>query len=173
MSYKKNIVLIGFMGCGKTTLGSRLAYKLKYSFVDSDRRIEDEKKMSISEMFEKYGEEYFRQTEKDMIKRLSKVDKQVIATGGGVIKNPENVEELKKKGIIVYLSATPEHIYSNLRNDNSRPLLQGGDKLQIITELLEQREGLYKECADIIIDVNSSAINDTVDYMIQKLGGLI
>ena len=173
MSYKKNIVLIGFMGCGKSTLGSRLAYKLKYSFVDSDRRIEDEMKMSINEIFEKYGEQYFREVEKDVIRKMSKIDKQVIATGGGVIKDCENVEELKKKGIIVYLEATPEHIYSNLKNDNSRPLLQGGDKLQIITDLLKQREGLYNKCADIVINVNDSTINDTVDNMIKKLGGMI
>jgi len=173
VGYRKNIVLIGFMGCGKSTLGSRLAYRIKYSFIDSDRKIEEDMNLSINEIFEKYGEEYFRKLENETIKKISKIDKQVIATGGGVIKNPDNIAQLKKRGIVLYLSATPEHIYSNLKNDNTRPLLQNGDKLKIITDMLGHREELYKKYADVIIELDESSINDTVEKIIERIEGLI
>jgi shikimate kinase len=166
-----NITLIGFMGCGKTTIGNRLAYKLKYSFIDSDKRIEDEAGMSITDLFSLYGETYFRNLEADTIKKISKIDRQVIATGGGIIKNEQNIVELKKKGIVLYLNATAEHIYNNLKNDNSRPLLQVKDKKATIASILNERAELYEKYADIIIDVTDNAVNTTVDIIINSLGG--
>lgn len=171
MNNKINIVLIGFMGCGKTTIGNRLAYKLKYSFIDSDKRIEEEAGISISQIFDTYGEDYFRSLETDIIKKISKVDKQVIATGGGIIKNEQNIIELKKKGIILYLNATAEHIYNNLKNDNSRPLLQVEDKQAEIASILKQRAPLYEKYADIIIDVTDHSVNTTVEGIMMNLGG--
>lgn len=160
-----NIILIGFMGCGKTSIGNTLAYSLGYSFIDSDERIEEVSQNSINQIFELYGETYFRELESSIIKNISKTDKQVIATGGGVIKSPLNICELKKNGIFIYLQASPEHIYNNLKDDDSRPLLQVENKMQTIKNLLAQRENLYKKYADIIIDVSNKDI-ETINQII-------
>ncbi len=170
---KTNIVLIGFMGSGKTTIGIRLAYKLKYLFIDTDKKIEEEMGISINEIFRIYGEQYFRNLEKTFIKKLSNSNKQVIATGGGIIKNKQNIEELKSKGIIIYLNASPEHIYNNIKDDDSRPLLQVENKMETIQSILNERKFLYEEFADIIIDISYNQVDEITQIIIDKLGGKI
>lgn len=171
MDRKTNIVLIGFMGSGKTTIGTNLAYKLKYSFVDSDDKIVQKMNMSINKIFEIYGEDYFRNLEYDIVRNISKLNKQIISTGGGIIKNKNNIYELKKNGIILYLKASPEHIYSNIKDDTNRPLLQCDNKMEAIKALLNQREFLYKEYCDIIVDVSNNTVDSIVDNIINSIGG--
>lgn len=163
---KENIILIGFMGCGKTTIGEKLAYKLNYNFVDSDKQLQKEAGISINDIFKLYGENYFRKLENSIISSIAKLKKQVIATGGGIIKNENNIKLLKKSGIILYLKASPEHIYNNIKNDTSRPLLQCEDKLAKIKELLGEREKLYQMYCDISIEVSNHSIDNIINQII-------
>lgn len=163
---KENIILIGFMGCGKTTIGEKLAYKLNYNFVDSDKQLQKEAGISINDIFKLYGENYFRKLENSIISSIAKLKKQVIATGGGIIKNENNIKLLKKSGIILYLKASPEHIYNNIKNDTSRPLLQCEDKLAKIKELLGERENLYQMYCDISIEVSNHSIDNIINQII-------
>ena len=141
----KNIVLIGFMGSGKTSVGKRLSLVLKREFIDTDDFIE----------------------KRELYKRFSTPKKKIIATGGGVIKNSANIANLKKGGVIVYLKSSPEKIAQNLKFDNTRPILQVDDKEAKIRELLAQREPFYNKYAEITIDVSNYDIDHTVDKIIE------
>ncbi len=154
---KKNIVLIGFMGCGKTTVGKELAKKLNFYFLDIDYMIQKEENKSIEKIFEIFGEDYFRALEKEACYKVSNFKNYVISTGGGVIKDEENIINLKRNGVIVYLKATPQKIYENLKYDNKRPLLKDKDKFKTICDLLKQREDLYIKYADIVFDIEDNS----------------
>lgn len=160
---EKNVVLVGFMGSGKTSVGKKLSMDLKREFIDMDDFIVKKEGMSINDIFEKKGEAYFRGIERELCIRLSEPKSKVIATGGGVIKNDDNVANLKKGGIVVYLKSSPKQIAYNLRFDNSRPLLVGGNKEEKITSLLAEREPTYNKCADVIIDVSNLNIDETIE----------
>ncbi|MDO4299775.1 MAG: shikimate kinase [Clostridia bacterium] len=160
---EKNIVLIGFMGSGKTSVGKKLSMDLKREFIDMDDFIVNKEGMSINDIFKKKGEAYFRSLEKELCKRFADPKSKIIATGGGVIKNDENVANLKKGGIILYLKSTPKQIAYNLRFDNTRPLLAGSGKEEKIARLLEEREPAYNKCADIILDVSNIDIDETLE----------
>ncbi len=166
---EKNIVLIGFMGSGKTTIGRRIAMTLKRKFIDMDLQIQDFYHMSINDIFREYSEEFFREQETTLCQNLGKAYKKVIATGGGVVKKPENIESLKKNGIIVYLKSTPESIYENTKYDKNRPLLNVEDKLGEIRRLLEEREPMYEESADLIVDVSERNIDRCVQNVIDSI----
>ena len=168
---KKNIVLVGFMGSGKTSVGKRLSMRLKREFIDMDDFIEKREQMTVSEIFEKKGEPYFRGLEKELCGRFASGGGKIIATGGGVIKNSENVANLKKGGIIIYLKSTPEKIADNLKNDNSRPLLDVPDKTAKIRELMAEREEYYLNGSDVVIDVSDTEIEKTVNYIIDNFKG--
>lgn len=149
----KNIVLVGFMGCGKTTIGKKLAVIFGYEFIDMDVEIERKNGMKISEIFKKYGEGAFREMETDLCRELSGRSGCVIATGGGVIKNEENMRLLRENGRVLYIKASPEHIYRNVKNDRSRPLLDGGDKLEKIKTLMEERRPMYEGRSDLTVEI--------------------
>lgn len=160
---EENIVLIGFMGSGKTSVGKKLSMTLKREFIDMDDFIENKEGMSINDIFSTKGEAYFRGLERELCKRFSQPKSKIIATGGGVIKNGENVANLKKGGIIIYLRSNPKSIAHNLRYDNTRPLLAGGNKEEKIAELMAEREPTYNKCADVIIDVSNLNIDETLE----------
>ena len=164
---KELSVLIGFMGSGKTSVGKRLSLVLKREFIDTDDFIEKREGMTINEIFKEKGEEEFRKIERELYKRFSTPKKKIIATGGGVIKNPANIANLKKGGVIVYLKSSPEKIAQNLKFDNTRPILQVDDKEAKIRELLAQREPFYNKYAEITIDVSNYDIDHTVDKIIE------
>ncbi len=165
----KNIVLIGFMGCGKTSVGRKLSIRLKREFIDTDDFIVKREGMSINQIFEAKGEPYFRELERELCQRYSAPKGKIIATGGGIIKNNENVRNLKKGGTIIYLKSTPKQIAVNLKYDNSRPLLQGGNKEEKIAELMKERKSLYEGCADKTIDVSNIDIDATIDKILYIL----
>ena len=153
----KNIVLIGFMGTGKTTIGRLLASRLGRPFVDCDKKVEYENGMTIREIFAHYGEGYFRQQEQEMITKLSRYDNAVIATGGGVVLSSENMRRLKRNGVIIALTASVETILERTGRRNTRPLLL--DLLpreQIVHKLLNERGALYQK-ADFSIDTDSNS----------------
>lgn len=168
MKQTRNIVLIGFMGSGKTSIGKRLSIKMRWEFIDMDDFIEKREGLTINEIFATKGETYFRNTERELCKRFGNAKCKIIATGGGVIKNEKNVKDLKKGGVIVYLKSTPETIAYNLRNDNTRPLLMCEDKLGRIRELLEQREPVYQKYADITIDVSDLNLEETLNTITKE-----
>jgi shikimate kinase len=138
----KNLVLFGFMGSGKSTIGRLAAAELKMPFIDVDAEIEHQQKSSISEIFEKQGETTFRDIESQLIEDLSKKDGVVIATGGGAILRQQNVDHLKKNGIVVFLHADEETILRRTSSNQNRPLLKGNARENIRT-LMNARAPLY------------------------------
>lgn len=158
----KNIVLIGLMGAGKSTVGRMLAEKFGLSFVDTDELIEQEAKISISKIFSLYGEIYFRELESQVIKRVSVQDSQVISTGGGVVENSENIVNLKRNGIVIYLKASPLELYRRIKQDESRPLLKSENPLKTLEELLEKREPYYNQ-ADYKIDTSFLSMEEIIN----------
>lgn len=167
---KSNIILIGFMGTGKTAVGKRLASILEKDFYDSDQEVETVTGMSISQLFNKYGEVRFRSEEKLAIQRLVQNEDCIIATGGGVILDQANIALLAKNGVIICLSARPEIIYERVKRRNNRPLLKRGNPYDMIVELLSEREELYK-CADYYIDTSDLDFQEIIDKILAFLKG--
>lgn len=165
----KNIVLTGFMGTGKTEVGRILSLKLGYSLVDADTEIEKEQGITITEIFKQYGEIKFREIESDVIKRLSELENTVISTGGGAVLRQENMDNLRKNGIVICLTASPETILKRTSNNNDRPLLQVENPLQKIKELLEFRRPYYEK-ADIMIDTEGKSPLQVAEEIIEKTG---
>lgn len=162
---KENIALIGFMGCGKTTIGKQLAKALDMKFIDIDKMISMREKKSIPEIFSEKGERYFRDLERQIIEEESYENNIVISTGGGAIIDNENIKNLKKSSFVVYLDATIECIYDRVKNGKNRPLLNDVDDLfSKIKELHDKRKLLYKISGDFSIYIDSeSTIPDTVE----------
>mgnify|MGYP005805042605 FL=1 len=165
----KNIILVGFMGCGKTTIGRKLAAMTDRLFVDMDDEIVKRAGMKITRIFEKYGEERFRKMETDLCGELAEKTGLIIATGGGVIKNARNMELLGKNGTVLYIKASPEHIYRNIKNDRSRPLLNSGDKMERIRELMEERRTLYETGCDMMIDISGLNSSEAARIIYETL----
>ncbi len=166
---KKNIVLVGFMGSGKTSVGKRLSMTIRREFIDMDDFIEKREGMTVNEIFSQKGEPYFRGLERELCTRFAAGGGKVIATGGGVIKDSGNVENLKKGGIIFYLKCTPEKIADNLKYDNTRPLLAVEDKTAKIIEMMREREPFYNACRDVEIDVSNKEIDQTVSEILEYM----
>ncbi len=150
-----NVILIGCMGCGKSSVAVKLSYRLKQSMTDTDRWIEKKQGKTIAEIFEQDGEEAFRQMETEALKYLKETAKnQVISVGGGMPVREENRALMKEIGKVVYLRATAETLYERVREDGARPLLQCENPLERIRNLLEERRDAYESAADVIIDVD-------------------
>ncbi len=169
MPYTQNIILVGPMGSGKTTIGRQLAKQLNMSFFDSDHEIEAKTGANIPLIFELEGEQGFRKRETAMLDELSQKNNTVLATGGGAVLALENRKMLRQRGIIIYLSATMEQLWERTRMDKNRPLLQTENPREKIAALLEQRDPLYKEIADIIIDTGTGNVKSTLKQIITQL----
>lgn len=166
-----NIILIGFMGCGKSTAGIRLSYRLKRTLEDTDKRIEREQGMSVSDIFARQGEESFRRMETALLRRMEKEPgSRIIATGGGLPVRKENRILLGRLGRTVYLRARPETIYERLKTDTTRPLLQGGDPLGRIRKLMGERDAAYEDAADLIVDVDGVELEEIVRKIAEATG---
>ncbi len=153
---KKNLILCGFMGSGKSTIGKLLSEKLGARFIDTDTYIEQKEGMTISEMFEKYGEQYFRDREREVCEELSKLQKTVISTGGGTLLNDDNMRALKKNGVVFLLNVSSRTVLTRLKNDTTRPLLQQADKERAVKMMLSKRIPLYNRAADYVIDAEEA-----------------
>ena len=157
----RNIVLIGFMGSGKSTVGIRLSYYMRRTVMDTDKLIEKKQGRKISDIFACEGEEYFRQLETQMLKELKdKLQYHIISVGGGTPVREENRALLKQLGTVVYLRVRPETVYERLKNDTTRPLLQCENPLERIEQLLAQRSAAYESCADVILDVDHMSMEE-------------
>lgn len=163
-----NIIIIGFMGCGKTTIGRKLAVRLGYRFIDTDYQIEREQNARVKEIFTKHGEVYFRHLETDLLKRLRKASNTVIATGGGILTTPGNMEIIRQIGISVYLKACVEDIFERISRNTKRPMLQTENPRKTVLDLLSKREGLYEQ-ADCVINTESRKMGQIVSQIIREL----
>ena len=163
-----NIVLIGFMGTGKTAVGTRLAAKLHKEFIDLDECIEERLYMSIREIFDIFGEAYFRKVEKEVVSEISKRDGLVVAAGGGAVLDSENVSNLKKMGSMIHLSARPDVILKRTQHEHHRPLLETEDRGKQIAVLLAQRTPFYAE-ADYEIDTSDLGVEDVVEKIVNYI----
>ena len=149
----QNIVLIGFMGVGKTLTAKHLSQKLKRPVISTDELIVAKEGKSIAKIFAEKGEDYFRSVEADIVKSIADKTDVIIDCGGGVALNPRNLELLKKNGIVFYLSGSVEEIYKNVKNQKHRPLLNTPDPKKKIKELLDQRRPFYEK-ADHVIEAD-------------------
>ena len=153
-----NIVLIGFMGSGKTTFGRWISRKHGYNFCDTDEYIEQKEHTTINDIFAAKGEEAFRDMETDTVREFAcSLKKGVLSVGGGLPLRKVNRELLKQVGTVVYLKASEDELCRRLRKDTTRPLLKGGNLKDKIHTLMQQREDIYIEAADIIIDTENKA----------------
>lgn len=165
-----NIILIGFMGCGKTSIGIRLSYRMHKTLIDTDKMIEKLKNITVSEIFEQDGEEAFRQMETESLQKLlEEADNKIISAGGGLPLRSENRELLRKLGKVVYLRVTAETVCQRLADDTSRPLLQGEDQYIRVSELLKKRSSVYESAADVIIDVDGKTFEEVMDEIIGNM----
>ena len=167
---KNNVVLIGFMGSGKSTTGIQLSYRLRRSVEDTDKLIEKKEGRSIVEIFASEGEAYFRELETLMLKYVYETrENQIIAVGGGTPVKEENRKWLKLLGSVVYLRIRPETVYQRLKDDKTRPLLQGEDPQGKICTLLEARRDAYESCADLVVDVDDKTMDQVIDIIQEYL----
>lgn len=164
-----NIVLCGFMGCGKSTVGKNIARKTGKKFVDMDVYIEKKAGMTVSEIFEKYGENGFRDMEHEACVELSELEGLVIASGGGAFTFKRNADVFKNKDTIVLLDVPLDTIKYRLRNDKTRPLLQRSDRERVMSELYNKRLPLYREAADIVISGKNTPLR-TAFAVINAVG---
>lgn len=160
-----NIVLIGMMGSGKTTIGKALATQLNYGYIDTDHVIEETQGLSIAKIFEVEGESKFRMMEANVIQRIAHLSQKVIATGGGIVLYPTNTLTLKKMGKIFYLRGTVETLLSHLEGEmDQRPLLRE----QQMATILKVRSGLYENTANDIIDIDYKSVPEIVEEIIKR-----
>ncbi|WP_027448587.1 shikimate kinase [Pontibacillus marinus] len=156
-----NIVLIGFMGSGKSSVGKLLAEQTHRTYIDLDQKIEEDTGDTIPNIFKNEGEEGFRKRETEVLRALSSREGTVISTGGGIVERKENHDVLKEHGPVIYLHASFEEISARLEDDESRPLWSKPEVER--KNLLEKRLPVYKECADELVNTDHKSINDVVN----------
>lgn len=164
-----NFFLVGLMGAGKTTIGRALAKHLHKTFYDSDHEIESRTGVNIPLIFELEGEAGFRRREAAAIEELVQLRDIVLATGGGAVISKQNRENLSRNGTVIYLCAQPEELWQRTRNDKQRPLLQTGNPRAKLEQLFAERDPLYREIADIVIDTGDQPVNAIVTQLETKL----
>jgi len=165
-----NIILVGPMGSGKTTIGRRLSERLSLDFFDSDHEIVNTTGVSIDHIFDVEGEKGFRNRESDVLKKLCSMPNIVLATGGGVVILKENRELMKKASSIIYLSSSVDQILRRTAKSKTRPLLEkSNNRRKTITDIVEARDPLYREVSSHIIDTNGKKLNEVIDEIIEAL----
>lgn len=165
---EKNIILIGFMGTGKSSLGRQLARRLGYRFVDTDSAIEEVTGKTVEQIFRKDGEIRFRSEESLLARKLAVQSRLVVATGGGTVLNQDIVKELNKNGVLIGLHCDPEIVMQRLKNKKRRPLLRRGDLRENVLRLLREREGVY-DVADFTVDTGKLSFNQALEEIYQYL----
>lgn len=165
----KNISLIGFMGSGKSTVGEILSKKTGFIFIDIDKVIEWLEEKNIKQIFEIEGELYFRNLETKVIKNIYFNRNCIFACGGGALNRGENISIIKKNSLIIYLYVSPQQAYKRLKKVKDRPLLEVKNRYDAIEKLLNQREKIYKSCADLIINTDEEKPVDIAEEIIYKL----
>lgn len=169
---KNNIILIGYMGCGKTTLGRKVSFREKIALLDTDKMIEQKQGRTVSEIFDTDGEAAFRQMETDCLEEIMTYEERyVISVGGGLPMKEENRKLLKELGTVLYLRARPDTIYGRLKNDTTRPLLRGDDPEGKIRTMIGVRGPVYEEAADAVIDVDEKSYDMIIGEILNAVEG--
>ncbi|PHM44625.1 hypothetical protein Xmau_01801 [Xenorhabdus mauleonii] len=175
---KQTLFIVGARGAGKTTIGKLLAEALSYKFIDTDESVQATSKMTIADLVEQHGWKYFRKLESQILKMVSQ-SKHIVSTGGGMVLSSENRDYMRQHGVVIYLQA-PANILINrlsLTPENSqRPSLTGKSILEEIEEVLAEREPLYCECADFIVDASLATediVNDIKSYILNQKNKII
>lgn len=168
---QKNIYLIGFMGCGKSTVSNYLHEEYKRKQIEMDEEIQREEGMSISQIFEQKGEAYFRALETKLLHRLREEENYVVSCGGGVPMREENVKEMKKNGKVILLLAKPETIYERVKDCHDRPLLEGNMNVEYIKGLMEQRNEKYQAAADVCVHTDEREISEICREIMEYVSG--
>ena len=169
MKQPKNIFLIGPMGAGKSAVGRQLARTLHLTFVDSDDEVESRTGVDIAFIFEKEGEEGFRKREAAAIDDLTKMDNVVLATGGGAVIDADNRSHLGGRGFVVYLYTTVDQQVTRTKKGRERPLIEGGDRRTILEELLVQRDPLYREIADLVVETDGRKVHSVASEIVDAI----
>ena len=164
-----NIVLIGFMGAGKSTVARTLGEWFDMDIVEMDELISERQGMSIPEIFEKHGEEYFRNLETNLLIELQKASRTIISCGGGAAMRSQNVSEMKKNGYVVLLTAAPKTILERVKENDDRPLLKNHKNVEYIAQLMEKRREKYETAADLIVQTDKKNVQEICKEMITKL----
>lgn len=172
MEQHRNIYLVGLMGAGKTTVGRMLAKRLGRLFLDSDHEIVERTGVPIPTIFEIEGEDGFRRREAQTIHELTAGSDLVLATGGGVVINPENRQRLHETGWVVYLNVPPRLLYERTRHDRNRPLLQVEDPLARLEELHAVRDPLYREAAHMVVNGSHLVAAGIVQHLLREFNRL-
>jgi shikimate kinase len=168
---ESRLILVGMMGAGKTTVGRLLARRLKRSFLDTDEEIERRCGVRIPVIFDIEGEAGFRARETQMVAELCALDNVVIATGGGAVLAEENRRMIAACGVVVYLHARPPHLWQRVRHDRNRPLLATADPLKKLESLYAERDPLYREVADLVIDTGKQSVQVLAKDLLTRLDG--
>jgi shikimate kinase len=166
--FSRNIYLVGFMGAGKSTIADRLGQMLGMEKLDTDEMIVDRSGMSINEIFERFGEEYFRDLETAALKELAGCSGSIVSCGGGVTLRQENIEAMRSNGVIVWLTAQPETIYDRIHLSTTRPLLKNNNTVEGIARLLKERLARYENAADVIVATDGLGIDEVCGNLIEK-----
>ncbi len=167
--FNYNIFLIGFMGAGKSTISDYLKNALAMDVVEMDQCIVERQEMSISDIFETYGEEYFRELETNLLIEMQSRSNVVVSCGGGVPMRERNVVEMKKNGRVVLLTAKPETILERVKDNHDRPLLENNKNVSFIADLLEKRRAKYEVAADIVVETDGKSELEICEEMIHRL----
>lgn len=165
----KNLFLIGFMGTGKTTISEELQKKTGRELLDMDKEIERKEGKTVSEIFEQEGEDYFRNLETEFLKEMQKKESVIVSCGGGVPLREVNVEEMRKSGVIVLLSATPQTIYERVKDSHDRPILEENKSAAFIQKLMEKRQPFYQKAADLEICTDGKSVEKIVKEITDAL----
>ena len=164
-----NIFLIGFMGAGKSTIAGELKDKLEMDRVEMDQMIVEKQGMSISEIFDEYGEAYFRNLESNTLIELQKRKQTIVSCGGGVVMREENTDHMKKNGRVVLLTAKPETIYERVKDSDERPILNNNMNVEFISGLMDKRKDRYEAVADITVATDGKNVTQICEEIISKL----
>ena len=165
----QNIFLIGFMGCGKSTVADFLNRELSMEVIEMDQIIAKREGMSISDIFEVHGEQYFRDLETNLLIEMQSRKNVVISCGGGTPLRECNVVEMKKNGRVVLLTASPETIFDRVKDSHDRPVIENNKNVPFIADLMEKRRAKYEAAADIVINTDGKSIIEVCEELVQKL----
>jgi shikimate kinase len=169
MTKPQNVFLVGPMGAGKSAVGRQLGRMLHLNFMDSDDEIEARTGVDIPFIFEKEGEEGFRKREARVIDDLTNKEGIILATGGGAVIDPENRSHLGARGFVIYLYTTVNQQLARTERGRERPLLENGDRREILESLMEQRDPLYREIADLIVETDGRKVKAVADEILDRL----